>query len=628
VAAGLYAIFSNLVHFVPYYTNSERVYGGISPLVVLLLLELTRGEVQGDWRFMVVGILIALCAWFKVVAFVELALPVGVCFLFCSYRAVGDVLANACYFMVGLLPIWLSLFYRLVRRGVVKFFSEVAGALSWMLRYKRADVHFRAVKVHSPDLRASGLANGFAGTSMLLFLGVGYILCGRMGQGGVYKYVLLSWLVGSGAALVLQRVFSPGHWVPLLSPLCVLAGTGLWSLTEEVVKSGYVTTAAGVAVVSLFASVCMLFVPSLGHSFSRKTMIPLLDALCRLARFLADNTDPDETVFCWGWQPQIYVLAGRRSACPSLGYCEHGYLDLSRPRWRGELVWGFLKNRPRYFVVLSEGAPHELLERMAGVGFRKVYEDRIPRWVGVWHCTYENCPSIGEEVDVVSLEERLVGRKISEARQAVHAGRVKAGVRLLSGVLLLRPEERQAKALLEEVLPCWRQMRGVRLMDEVPLRLEVLDASSGMKTARVVGAAGQVMWLHNKDNPEVEARRIVSRSGLENKQAALVLGMGLGYLVEECLRRLPEPAPVVVIERSFAIARACFSLHPRWKLLMERAKLICAVGTQPEDTEFLRKYLKGRNAAVILHEPGLAIDPAYYQAVVGVVLKGATMART
>ncbi|MBI3118762.1 MAG: glycosyltransferase [Candidatus Hydrogenedentes bacterium] len=78
--------------------------------------------------------------------------------------------------------------------------------------------------------------------------------------------------------------------------------------------------------------------------------------------------------------------------------------------------------------------------------------------------------------------------------------------------------------------------------------IQVVMGRGGKPTLRV----GEV-FLHSQYNPEQEAQRLVDSAELDPRRPVLVIGLGLGYHVQELLRRGHE---VAVAEPNPAVARA------------------------------------------------------------------------
>lgn len=71
--------------------------------------------------------------------------------------------------------------------------------------------------------------------------------------------------------------------------------------------------------------------------------------------------------------------------------------------------------------------------------------------------------------------------------------------------------------------------------------MQILTTPSGYPTARIRGA-----YLHSRYDPVKEARRIIDSGSGQPPSAAVVLGLGLGYLAEAFHRASPEKALLVV----------------------------------------------------------------------------------
>ncbi len=148
-----------------------------------------------------------------------------------------------------------------------------------------------------------------------------------------------------------------------------------------------------------------------------------------------------------------------------------------------------------------------------------------------------------------------------------------------------------------------------------PLR-EWRDALAGARNdavQRVEGREGLptlkvgAIFLHSRYQPEQEARRLLDSAALDPARPVLVIGLGLGYHVQELLSRHMD---VAVVEPDPAVAR--FALDGPLK----DAALPLGVGA-PEaitDAPAFRAFAR-RLPQVLVHPPTARLHPGYAEAI-------------
>jgi hypothetical protein len=152
-------------------------------------------------------------------------------------------------------------------------------------------------------------------------------------------------------------VFLPGknfahYFVQLLPILCVIGGFGLdqlWSGRRAILLPGalVLTIAFGsftVADLPFYVSYTPQQVSTLKYGG------PYFADAEDLSKFLRERTQPDDYIFQWGFEPEIYFLSGRRSPVPYLASLLVG-LDRDPERALETLAIGLAARPPRYVVL-------------------------------------------------------------------------------------------------------------------------------------------------------------------------------------------------------------------------------------------------------------------------------------
>lgn len=274
----------------------------------------------------------------------------------------------------GLLPVALTLGW-LAKKGALGAMSEVLFGFA---------PHYTALSLAEPGalslLRRSVEPLLRFGTPQLLGL-VAFFALPRISEGerrfsahvlGVAAIVL----IGVGV----QAKFFPYHYAALLLLLALPAGWGYWKLWLSLADrplGWLLLAAAGVALAVPFhpgGRQLALFGHQTGVRLEAARRLPperqaLRDRLHsladvdagtnrRVARWLAHNTQPDDAVYVWGFEPVIYAEAGRRPASRFI------YNVPQRAAWsaeasRSELMQELEARPPAAIVVVREDRfPH------------------------------------------------------------------------------------------------------------------------------------------------------------------------------------------------------------------------------------------------------------------------------
>lgn len=126
-----------------------------------------------------------------------------------------------------------------------------------------------------------------------------------------------------------------------------------------------------------------------------------------------------------------------------------------------------------------------------------------------------------------------------------------------------------------------RQPALARAIESLPDEpsYSVVPARDGLPTLSVPTDDGRTIWLHSRNRPAEEARQFVASLDLAGKEVVFLHGLGLGYVAEALLERLPGTDLFIVetdleLFRAAATARDLCGLleHPRVVLLWQHEK--------------------------------------------------------
>jgi hypothetical protein len=141
-----------------------------------------------------------------------------------------------------------------------------------------------------------------------------------------------------------------------------------------------------------------------------------------------------------------------------------------------------------------------------------------------------------------------------------------------------------------------------------PADLEVVETPSGLPTARLRGA-----YLHSRYDPLKEARRVVASQAGAAPSAAIVLGFGLGYLVEAFCEAFPG-TPLLVIEQESGMFLRALAARDLKRLLCLPAITWC-IGEQAESVVMNIDRLPLQQLCILRLRALLALRPEYYRRV-------------
>jgi 4-amino-4-deoxy-L-arabinose transferase-like glycosyltransferase len=351
IAALLYSVFQPGL-----YPNNLSFNGEVlMNLPIAWAYGVAFGRSRSRWRpeLAVAGALLAAAFLLKQPAAIA-AVPVGVYVLLPSYRRmrgclVMDSLIQATVLSAGFFAVLLAVGAILLSRGLL------GEAIYWTIGdHDVPHVFWGKALEHTAT---------FAAASLPLVAGAAASLTntelwtGRRSE----RTTLCGLLIVSAIGAAASGRFFPHYYIALLPPLALLAapvGARLWR-DPGWTRSGRVVRWLGLAWVA--AAAALFFVIDW-----REFVQPAPETQAGL--YIRTHSEPDERVFVWGRQPQIYLEARRRPASryittfPLTGYIFGPPLpdiDTSArilPDAWDNLTRDFLAHSPRYIVDVEVGA--------------------------------------------------------------------------------------------------------------------------------------------------------------------------------------------------------------------------------------------------------------------------------
>jgi 4-amino-4-deoxy-L-arabinose transferase-like glycosyltransferase len=200
------------------------------------------------------------------------------------------------------------------------------------------------------------------------------------GAGGVvFAFVVLGAFF---LEMVLQGKGYGYHQIPLLLGICLLAGLGLQlvSRATHIAATRFAPALTGLAVLpAILLAICM-FLPFQRYAryqaYKLVAACALLDGVIereiyyrtvggwtpdspfnyvacrRVAQYVQDHTEPTDSVYVWGFDPVVNVLAGRRMPT-RFSYNTPLVVPWRKEAWREEFMNDLRQDPPRYLLVMT-----------------------------------------------------------------------------------------------------------------------------------------------------------------------------------------------------------------------------------------------------------------------------------
>lgn len=175
--------------------------------------------------------------------------------------------------------------------------------------------------------------------------------------------LLLLWLAGVAAFLLVQAKFFDTHWLPLLPPLALLAAAALDAVLQRLARPRLTPLLYGLAGALLLALLLRaVWGPALAYISGQETQAEYYARFqgndykpaqsLEIIRYLQENAAAGDTLFIWGFRPEIYYVGGYR---PPTRFISHFPLvgDRYPQEWQQEtvdLLWAAL---PPFVLVLQ-----------------------------------------------------------------------------------------------------------------------------------------------------------------------------------------------------------------------------------------------------------------------------------
>jgi hypothetical protein len=346
------------------YWGMAQAESWANPLLLSALILLPAADDRRPVRnVMLSGLLLGAVALLK-----PTALPPIVPFLFAVATPEGRREATRLGPSVALLVLWAS-----IPIGFVFAWLKLGGAWDAYVDIQRGFVAPYA-RLHAPDLwtrveNVFGYTLGWSRDHWApVALAVVGFLCARKSAETPFLRrtaagIGLAWL-----GVCIQNKYFGYHWQPLLPFLALLAGAGTSAAMERLRPSldrrwaviaplaWAIVAAGGDLVAAGRRSVGALSAAEWNARFGRPGRGDYsFEADRQVAAWLRTHSKPEERVLVWGFEPAIYLLAGRR--CPTRFFFNIPVaVDFTPTAWREELLRTLRGTRPEWLIVARHDA--------------------------------------------------------------------------------------------------------------------------------------------------------------------------------------------------------------------------------------------------------------------------------
>lgn len=144
-----------------------------------------------------------------------------------------------------------------------------------------------------------------------------------------------------------------------------------------------------------------------------------------------------------------------------------------------------------------------------------------------------------------------------------------------------------------------------------PNGIEILESKTGLPTIRYKG-----ILIHGDDDPIEEAKQVTRSAELTRTDVVFVYGFGLGYHIEELLRKSDPDLKILVVEKDLNIFSAAVHLIDLRPILLSSRVTLAVTATSESILKWVTvnfQFLKNRGTWTIEHKPSVDLYPEYYQ---------------
>lgn len=248
--------------------------------------------------------------------------------------------------------------------GITMLFLKSYGALDafiyWVwtanFTYARADLPSKMLFYH-------------AATRVLIYMAVSlplwFLAFARIAHNFKNKHLpvpdlfLILWFLFSFVLMSVGFKFFPHYFIQLLPPLAILAALGWNVWWRPIAQNRRILNTAAIVIVLVIPAVIFFAL----HIKEVKGIDKKYSVEKAVGREISENSNPDDRIFVWGYNSDIYYYA-RRLPAARFVYCSYltgsieGFESFNRFNEPDPFVWNMLfedlnKNRPAWIVDMS-----------------------------------------------------------------------------------------------------------------------------------------------------------------------------------------------------------------------------------------------------------------------------------
>ena len=384
LAALFYAVFTTT--YIPKFISTSIVIIMMLPLTMSIFYTISWEERRKDRSLILAGLLFGVACLFKYQAGINLVLVALYFLLFAplylSREPGRPIFRPFLIFTLSSACVGLLFFTYLKWAGVWEEFRfwSIEGSLAYIETGALSQSILPKLAVRGGAFVASGLLLWYFGGREVASLTRHVFTSLKHSRRRLEEYLILFWFFLSVIPVCTGGRFFGHYFIQLLPALAILASAPASRLLSASRRGG---KSLRRRVLAIFA--VGLIIPSVGFFTARVFADQIYTALGEdnpnsyrpLGEYVRDRTDPDQTIFVWGFATPTYFFAHRRPASrflwcdwltgrtPGSPTARNRFFDTTSLITRGswEMLFEDLKkNRPVYFIDTSVGNYHDYIK--------------------------------------------------------------------------------------------------------------------------------------------------------------------------------------------------------------------------------------------------------------------------
>jgi hypothetical protein len=184
------------------------------------------------------------------------------------------------------------------------------------------------------------------------------------------RIIVFLWSGAGILSLVFQGKYFQYHYLPLIAPLLILSFGAVSLIIKKrfrfvrLVKYSFIMAALALSTYIFVSSYLSYVKPALSlttgkiplkehyKNFDKYTIADFsLSAGMDTAAFISGNTNPNDEIYIWGFEPLVYVLSDRKCTSRFI-YNVPLFWPWAVDEYKTEFMTAMHKKKPKYFLVL------------------------------------------------------------------------------------------------------------------------------------------------------------------------------------------------------------------------------------------------------------------------------------